>query len=127
MIIAVLWWVRVLIPMVTSGVWFTGSVILLIYTFICMLLSGLMILGSQYDYQLVSTLWSKTSVRHDMEFINSLSVTFVLYILTTPIFLYHRSEFVEKYKYHKRCRLYFLHLLFFCVAFYRAVDRLSTI
>ncbi|MTC25189.1 tryptophan permease, partial [Providencia alcalifaciens] len=38
------------IPMVTSGVWFSGSVVLLIYTFICMLLSGLMILEANMNY-----------------------------------------------------------------------------
>lgn len=72
------------IPMVTSGVWFTGSVVLLIYTFACMLLSGLMILEANMNYpagasfhtvvnDLLGPVWNS---------INSLSVTFVLYILT---------------------------------------------
>ncbi|MCW2254259.1 tryptophan-specific transport protein [Providencia alcalifaciens] len=72
------------IPMVTSGVWFTGSVVLLIYTFACMLLSGLMILEANMNYpagasfhtvvkDLLGPIWNS---------INSLSITFVLYILT---------------------------------------------
>lgn len=105
------------IPMVTSGVWFTGSVILLIYTFICMLLSGLMILEANMNYpagasfhtmvkDLLGTTWNS---------INSLSVTFVLYILTYAYISAGSSiitaNLSEKYKYHKRVQALFLHLL----------------
>lgn len=38
------------IPIVTSGVWFSGSVALLVYTRACMLLSGLMILEATLHY-----------------------------------------------------------------------------
>ncbi|MEY4476201.1 MAG: hypothetical protein RL248_1968 [Pseudomonadota bacterium] len=72
------------IPIVTAGVWFSGSVMLLIYTWACMLLSGLMILEANLNYpsgasfhtmvqDLLGNVWSS---------INGLSITFVLYILT---------------------------------------------
>lgn len=38
------------IPIVTAGVWFSGSVVLLIYTWACMLVSGLMILEANLNY-----------------------------------------------------------------------------
>lgn len=72
------------IPVVTSGVWFTGSVILLAYTWFCMYLSGLMILEANLNYpegagfhtivkDLIGTRWNT---------LNGLSITFVLYTLT---------------------------------------------
>lgn len=72
------------IPIVTAGVWFSGSVMLLIYTWACMLISGLMILEANLNYpsgasfhtmvqDLLGKIWSS---------INGLSITFVLYILT---------------------------------------------
>ncbi|WP_323159317.1 aromatic amino acid transport family protein, partial [Pseudomonas marginalis] len=72
------------IPIVTSGVWFTGSIILLIYTGACMFFSGLMILEANMNYpagasfhtmvkDLLGPVWNS---------INGLSITFVLYILT---------------------------------------------
>ncbi|ANI31535.1 tryptophan permease [Yersinia entomophaga] len=72
------------IPIVTAGVWFSGSVALLIYTWACMLISGLMILEANLNYptgasfhtvvqDLLGRMWSS---------INGLSITFVLYILT---------------------------------------------
>lgn len=72
------------IPIVTAGVWFSGSVALLIYTWACMLISGLMILEANLNYpsgasfhtmvqDLLGKVWSS---------INGLSITFVLYILT---------------------------------------------
>ncbi|PJE88962.1 tryptophan permease [Yersinia mollaretii] len=72
------------IPIVTAGVWFSGSVMLLIYTWACMLISGLMILEANLNYptgasfhtmvqDLLGKVWSS---------INGLSITFVLYILT---------------------------------------------
>ncbi|EKN4689093.1 tryptophan permease [Yersinia ruckeri] len=72
------------IPIVTAGVWFSGSVALLIYTWACMLISGLMILEANLNYptgasfhtmvqDLLGRMWSS---------INGFSITFVLYILT---------------------------------------------
>ncbi|WP_411706405.1 tryptophan permease [Edaphovirga cremea] len=72
------------IPVVTSGVWFSGSVILLVYTWFCMLISGLMILETNLHYPtgasfhtMVKDLLGKT-----WSSVNGLSITFVLYILT---------------------------------------------
>lgn len=70
------------IPMVTSGVWFTGSILLLLYTFFCMLLSGLMILEANMNYpagasfhtmvkDLLGPVWNS---------INGLSITFLSFI-----------------------------------------------
>ncbi|WP_409308933.1 tryptophan permease [Pectobacterium sp. B1J-3] len=72
------------IPIVTAGVWFSGSVLLLIYTWACMLISGLMILETNLHYpagasfhtmvkDLLGNVWSA---------INGISIAFVLYILT---------------------------------------------
>lgn len=72
------------IPIVTSGVWFSGSVALLIYTWFCMFVSGLMILEANLNYpagasfhtmvkDLLGNVWSS---------VNSISIAFVLYILT---------------------------------------------
>lgn len=72
------------LPIMTSGVWFTGSVILLIYTWVCMLFSGLMVLETNLNYpegasfntmvkDLLGTKWNM---------LNGLSISFVLYILT---------------------------------------------
>lgn len=72
------------IPVVTSGVWFTGSVVLLVYTWFCMYFSGLMILEANLNYpegagfhtivkDLIGTGWNS---------LNGLAITFVLYTLT---------------------------------------------
>ncbi|EMA4780971.1 tryptophan permease [Providencia rettgeri] len=123
------------IPMVTSGVWFSGSVVLLIYTFICMLLSGLMILEANMNYpagasfhtmvkDLLGTTWNS---------INSLSVTFVLYILTYAYISAGSSIITANLSGHIQIPQAGAGFIFaFIVAFIvwlstRAVDRLSTI
>lgn len=71
------------IPVVTSGVWFSGSVMLLAYTWLCMLLSGLFILevalrypaGASFHTLVRDLLGRRWSV------VNGLSIAFVLYIL----------------------------------------------
>lgn len=123
------------IPMVTSGVWFTGSVVLLIYTFACMLLSGLMILEANMNYpagasfhtvvkDLLGPIWNS---------INSLSITFVLYILTyayisagSSIITGNLSSYIQV---PQAVAGLFSALLvaFFVWLSTRAVDRLSTI
>lgn len=71
-------------PIATSGIWFTGSIVLLIYTWFCMFISGLMILEANVNYpigtgfhtmvtDLLGKFWNS---------LNSISITFVLYILT---------------------------------------------
>lgn len=123
------------IPMVTSGAWFSGSVVLLIYTFICMLLSGLMILEANMNYpagasfhtmvkDLLGTTWNS---------INSLSVTFVLYILTYAYISAGSSIITANLSGHIQIPQAGAGFIFaFIVAFIvwlstRAVDRLSTI
>ena len=71
-------------PTATSGVWFTGSLIVLLYTWFSMLSSGLMILevnthyphGASFDTMvkdLLGPIWNA---------INGVAVAFVLYLLT---------------------------------------------
>ena len=71
-------------PTATSGVWFTGSLIVLLYTWFSMLSSGLMILevnthyphGASFDTMvkdLLGPIWNA---------INGIAVAFVLYLLT---------------------------------------------
>lgn len=72
------------IPIVTSGVWFGGSVALLIYTWACMLISGLMILEATLNYPAGASFHTlvKDLLGNGWNTLNGLSITFVLYILT---------------------------------------------
>lgn len=72
------------IPIVTSGVWFGGSVALLIYTWACMLISGLMILEATLNYPAGASFHTlvKDLLGRGWNTLNGLSITFVLYILT---------------------------------------------
>ena len=71
-------------PTATSGVWFTGSLIVLLYTWFSMLSSGLMILevnthyphGARFDTMVKDLLGPTWNV------INGIAVAFVLYLLT---------------------------------------------
>ena len=71
-------------PTATSGVWFTGSLIVLLYTWFSMLSSGLMILevnthyphGASFDTMVKDLLGSTWNA------INGVAVAFVLYLLT---------------------------------------------
>lgn len=123
------------IPMVTSGVWFTGSVILLIYTFICMLLSGLMILEANMNYPAGASFHTmvKDLLGTGWNSINSLSVTFVLYILTyayisagSSIITANLSEYIQIPQAGAGFIFAFI-VAFFVWLSTRAVDRLSTI
>ncbi|MEQ4624173.1 tryptophan permease [Providencia manganoxydans] len=123
------------IPMVTSGVWFTGSIVLLIYTVACMLLSGLMILEANMNYpagasfhtmvkDLLGPVWNS---------INGLSITFVLYILTyayisagSSIISSNLSDYMEMPQAISGL-VFALIVAFFVWLSTRAVDRLSTI
>ncbi|WP_140178489.1 tryptophan permease [Providencia stuartii] len=123
------------IPMVTSGVWFAGSIVLLIYTFACMLLSGLMILEANMNYpagasfhtmvkDLLGPVWNS---------INGLSITFVLYILTyayisagSSIISSNLSDYMEMPQAISGL-VFALIVAFFVWLSTRAVDRLSTI
>ncbi|MFY3768525.1 Tryptophan-specific transport protein [Providencia manganoxydans] len=123
------------IPMVTSGVWFAGSIVLLIYTFACMLLSGLMILEANMNYpagasfhtmvkDLLGPVWNS---------INGLSITFVLYILTyayisagSSVISSNLSDYMEMPQAISGL-VFALIVAFFVWLSTRAVDRLSTI
>ncbi|HCM63680.1 MAG TPA: tryptophan permease [Morganella sp. (in: Bacteria)] len=72
------------IPVMTAGVWFTGSVLLLIYTWFCMYMSGLMILEANLNYPTGSSFHTITKdlLGNGWAIINGLSIAFVLYILT---------------------------------------------
>ena len=71
-------------PTSTAGVWFTGSVLALIYTWFCMTTSGLMILEANLHYPTGASFDTivKDLLGRGWNFINGLSVAFVLYILT---------------------------------------------
>lgn len=71
-------------PMVTAGVWFSGSALLLVYTWMCMLCASLMILEANLNYPIGT---SFNTLVHDLlgkhwHRLNNLSLLFVLYILT---------------------------------------------
>lgn len=123
------------IPIVTAGVWFSGSVILLIYTWACMLISGLMILEANLNYpsgasfhtmvqDLLGKVWSS---------INGLSITFVLYILTYAYIsaggsiIAHTLQNVPGVGQTSAGFIFALLVAFIVWLSTRAVDRLSTI
>lgn len=72
------------IPIVTSGVWFSGSVALLVYTWACMLISGLMILEAALHYPSGASFHTivKDLLGKGWNAVNGISIAFVLYILT---------------------------------------------
>lgn len=123
------------IPIVTSGVWFTGSIILLIYTWACMFFSGLMILEANMNYpagasfhtivkDLLGPVWNS---------INGLSITFVLYILTYAYIsagssiITHNLATVFPVSQMVAGLAFSILVSFFVWLSTRAVDRLSTI
>lgn len=71
-------------PTAMSGVWFIGSMIVLLYTWFCMTTSGLMILEANLHYPTGASFDTivKDLLGHGWNIINGLSVAFVLYILT---------------------------------------------
>lgn len=72
------------IPIVTSGIWFSGSTLMLVYTWFCMFMSGLMLLEANLNYPVGSSFHTMTKglLGNFWNIINGLSVAFVLYILT---------------------------------------------
>lgn len=71
-------------PTATSGVWFVGSVAVLLYTWFSMLASGLMILEANTHYPAGANFATlvKDLLGQGWNIINGLSVAFVLYLLT---------------------------------------------
>lgn len=71
-------------PTATAGLWFIGSILALVYTWCCMTTSGLMILEANLHYPTGASFSTivKDLLGNTMNIINSLSLVFVLYILT---------------------------------------------
>ena len=71
-------------PTSTAGIWFFGSIVILIYTWFCMTTSGLMILEANLHYPTGASFDTivKDLLGKGWNLINGLSVAFVLYILT---------------------------------------------
>ena len=71
-------------PTATSGVWFTGSLVVLFYTWFSMLSSGLMLLevNTHYPHGASFDTMVKDLLGKSWNIVNGLSVAFVLYLLT---------------------------------------------
>lgn len=71
-------------PTSTAGVWFLGSLVILMYTWFCMTSSGLMLLEANLHYPTGSSFDTivKDLLGKGWNLLNGLSVAFVLYILT---------------------------------------------
>ncbi|MDC9590939.1 tryptophan permease [Xenorhabdus sp. XENO-10] len=123
------------IPIVSSGVWFTGSIILLVYTCVCMYFSGLMILEANMNYPAGSSFHTVTKdlLGKGWSTLNGLSITFVLYILTYAYISAGSSILSQNIKNiiplpQSISGLYFAFIVAFIVWLStKAVDRLSTI
>ncbi|UAN55716.1 tryptophan permease [Serratia sp. JSRIV004] len=123
------------IPIVTSGVWFSGSVALLIYTWFCMLISGLMILEATMSYPAGASFHTvvKDLLGKGWNTLNSLSITFVLYILTYAYIsaggsiIAHTLEGVFGANQTLSGLVFAIVVAFIVWLSTRAVDRLSTI
>lgn len=72
------------LPVVMSGAWFFWSMAALVFTWFCMLHSGLMILEANLNYRVGSSFDTVTKdlLGQGWNIINGLSIAFVLYILT---------------------------------------------
>ncbi|MDC9597890.1 tryptophan permease [Xenorhabdus anantnagensis] len=123
------------IPIVSSGVWFTGSIILLVYTCACMYFSGLMILEANMNYPAGSSFHTVTKdlLGKGWSTLNGLSITFVLYILTYAYISAGSSIISQNINNiiplpQSISGLYFAFIVAFIVWLStKAVDRLSTI
>lgn len=123
------------IPIVTSGVWFSGSVALLIYSWFCMLISGLMILEATMNYPAGASFHTvvKDLLGKGWNTLNSLSITFVLYILTYAYIsaggsiIAHTLEGVFGANQTLSGLVFAIVVAFIVWLSTRAVDRLSTI
>ncbi len=71
-------------PTATSGVWFLGSIVVLLYTWFSMYASGLMLLEANLNYPVGSSFDTmvKDLLGNTWNIINGLAVAFVLFILT---------------------------------------------
>ncbi|MNG64318.1 Tryptophan-specific transport protein [compost metagenome] len=123
------------IPIVTSGVWFSGSVALLIYTWACMLVSGLMILEATLHYPSGASFHTivKDLLGKGWNAINGMSIAFVLYILTYAYIsaggsiIAHTLEGIVGVGQTTAGLVFAILVAFIVWLSTRAVDRLSTI
>lgn len=71
-------------PTATSGVWFLGSVVILIYVWLCMYLSGLMLLEATLHFPQGASFHTvvRALLGPGWSLVTGLAVTFVLYSLT---------------------------------------------
>ncbi|MCG3472369.1 tryptophan permease [Xenorhabdus bovienii] len=123
------------IPIATSGVWFTGSIILLVYTWACMYFSGLMILEANLNYPSGSSFHTVTKdlLGKGWSTLNGLSIAFVLYILTYAYvsagssILFHNITHLLPLPQSGTGLLFALIVAFIVWMSTKAVDRLSTI
>ncbi|WP_350307266.1 tryptophan permease [Photorhabdus viridis] len=72
------------LPVVMSGAWFYWSITALVFTWFCMLHSGLMILEANLNYRIGSSFGTITKdlLGNGWNIINGITIAFVLYILT---------------------------------------------
>lgn len=72
------------LPVVMSGAWFFWSIAALVFTWFCMLHSGLMILEANLNYRIGASFDTITRdlLGNGWNIINGLTIAFVLYILT---------------------------------------------
>jgi tryptophan-specific transport protein len=123
------------IPIVTSGVWFSGSVALLVYTWACMLISGLMILEATLHYPSGASFHTivKDLLGKGWNAINGISIAFVLYILTYAYIsaggsiIAHTLEGIVGVGQSTAGLVFAVVVAFIVWLSTRAVDRLSTI
>lgn len=124
-------------PTATAGVWFSWSIVIFIYTWFCMLSSGLMILEASLHYPPQASFHTivKSLLGTHWNIINGLSIAFVLYIL---LYAYITSGGGLTARYLSAFSAYdishTLGSLLFCVFFAlfvwlstKAVDRMTTI
>ncbi|MCC8420723.1 tryptophan permease [Photorhabdus thracensis] len=122
-------------PVATSGVWFTGSIILLVYTWMCMYFSGLMILETNLNYPLGASFHTMTKdlLGKEWNAINGISITFVLYILTYAYIsaggsiIAHNFENIISISQANAGFIFAFIVAFIVWLSTQAVDRLSTI
>lgn len=123
------------IPIVTSGVWFSGSVALLVYTWACMLISGLMILEAALHYPSGASFHTivKDLLGKGWNAIHGISIAFVLYILTYAYIsaggsiIAHTLEGIVGVGQSTAGLVFAVVVAFIVWLSTRAVDRLSTI
>ncbi|WP_350304758.1 tryptophan permease [Photorhabdus viridis] len=122
-------------PVATSGVWFTGSIILLVYTWMCMYFSGLMILEANLNYPSGASFHTMTKdlLGKGWNAINGISITFVLYILTYAYIsaggsiIAHNFENIISVSQANAGFIFAFIVAFIVWLSTQAVDRLSTI